>query len=221
MMAAPTRKNCLLIASLSVGALILLAALYACYPRRADLTAFDAGAMARAETQMWRHYYEKRYPALFVDLYGVARSQHGFSPLDSMRLSFLAARAASRFQPSHSRRQANAALPDLVAYYGILARAAPVPVDIVQAARTELDWWQARRENVGPDRYGLSVARVSSLLYGVDGPEIRQAGILRAQAMAYRDAHDRDMTGADWDEIARRLAASYRLLKQAIAAKPH
>jgi len=37
--------------------------------------------------------------------------------------------------------------------------------------------------------------------------------------MAYRDAHESDMTEADWREIAGRLDASYRLLKQAIAAK--
>jgi hypothetical protein len=219
MMAALSRKTRLFVVCFAIGALILLA-LYACYPRRADLTAFDPGAMARAETLMWRHYYEKRYPQLFLDLYGVARGQQGFSPLDSVRISFLAARAANSFQPSRSRREADAALPDLIAYYALLARAAPVPVDVRQAARTELDWWQARRENISPDAYGLTIARVSTLLYGVDNDDSRRAGILRAQAMAYRDAHGSVMTEADWGVIAGRLSASYRLLKQAIASKP-
>ena len=219
MTATRTRKRRLLMGSLAIGVLILLA-LYAGYPRRADLTAFDASAMAQAETLMWRHYYEKRYPLLFLDLYGVARDQQGFSPFDSVRISFLAARAAKRFQPSRSRREADAAFPDLIAYYALLVRAAPVPVDVREAARKELDWWQARRENIRPDAYGLTIARVSTLIFGVDNGDIRRAGILRAQAMAYRDAHGGDMTEADWGVIADRLTASYRLLKRAIAFRP-
>jgi hypothetical protein len=206
------------IALVTAGLLVLAAAAFAFYPRQADLQAFDPAAMAHAETLMWRHYYEKRYLPLFADLYAVARDQQGFSPADSVRIAFLAARAAKRFQPSRSRAQADVALPDLIDYYALLARAAPVKADVDKAARSELDWWQARRENVGPDDYGLTVARVSTLIYGVDNAEIRRSGVLRARAMAYRDAHGATMTEADWSEIASQLDASYRLLKQAIAA---
>ena len=199
------------------GAVLLAATVYAFNPRQADLRAFDPAAMARAETSMWRAYYEKRYAALFTGLYGVAREQQGFSPADSLRIAFLAARAAKRFQPSGSRAEADAALPDLIGYFEILAGAAPVNVDAKDAAHSELDWWQARREHVGPDDYGLTIARVSSLLYGIDNAEIRRSAVLRARAMAYRDAHAASMTEADWSEIARQLDASYRLLKQAIA----
>lgn len=169
---------------------------------------------------MWRDYYEPRYAALFAELYRVARDQQGFSPYDSLWIGFLAAGAAYRFQPSRSRAEADVALSDLERYFGILAHAAPVTVDVAQAARRELDWWQARRENIGADAYGLTVAQVSSLLYGIDSPDIRRAGVLRARAMAYRDARGGDMTEADWDAIARQLDASYRLLKQAITARP-
>src|SRR5258708_11466446 len=80
---------------LSVGA---LAAAYISFPRNADLTAFDADAMARLESSMWRDYYEKRYLALFRDLYDVSRSEYGFSPLDSVQIAIAAAGAAKAFQ---------------------------------------------------------------------------------------------------------------------------
>jgi len=204
----------------AAGLLILLGAVFVFYPRHPSLTVFDAAVMARAETAMWRDYYEKRYPALFYELYSVARDQQGFSPFDSLRIGFYAARAAYRFQPTRSRTAADVALPDLIDYYRLLARAAPAPVDVEYAARRELDWWQARREDVSPDLYGLTVAQVAAALYGVDNADLRRSGVLRARAMAYRDAHSRVMTETDWDEIARRLDESYRLLKQAIASKP-
>jgi len=76
--------------------LLILAALvaYAAIPRNADLTAFDPGETARLETLMWRHYYDKRFVALFAGLYALARDQDGFSPLDSARIAVAAAHAA-------------------------------------------------------------------------------------------------------------------------------
>jgi hypothetical protein len=191
---------------------------YAVVPRHADLTAFDPSEMARLETSMWRHYYEQRYLALFLDLYDTARWQQGFSPLDSVRLALAAARAAKSFQPSTSRAEAEAAQPYLAGYFRILAAAAPAAVDVEDAARTELAWWQARREAVAPEQYGAIIARVSTLLYGVDTADIRRVGLLRAQAMEYRDARASKMTEADWSAIENELQLAYGLLKKAVSS---
>ena len=202
-----------------VLAILAAAAAYVFVPRKADLTAFEPAAMARAETLMWRHYYEKRYVPLFLELYGAARTERNFSPWDSLRIAIFAAGAARTFQPSNSRAGADAALPQLRDYFRVLARGVKGPVDIEQAARTELDWWQARREAVKPEQYGLLIARVSTLLYGIDNEDLRKSGVLRAQAMDYRDARSTTMTEADWSAIDAQLRASYGLLKRALAQR--
>jgi hypothetical protein len=201
--------------------LVLLAALaaLAAVPRQADLTRFDPDKTARSETQMWRHYYDKRFVALFADLYLLARDEQGFSPLDSARIAIAAARAARAFQPTTSGAEAQVAVPLLVDYFNVLARGAPEPVDVVAAARTELDWWQARRESVPPETYGLTIARVATLLYSVEGIEVESFGVFRAQAMAYRDAREGRMTEADWSAIETQLASAYRHLKQAVSRR--
>jgi hypothetical protein len=205
----------------AVLAALALAAAYICFPRHADLTKFDPHAMARLETAMWRHYYEKRYVPLFANLYAVARHEYGLSPLDSVQLAMAAASAAKSFQPSTSRTEAEAALPALVDYFRILSAAAPAPIAVEDAARTELAWWQARREAVTPEQYGPIIARVATLVYGVDGDDLRRSGVMRAQAMAYRDAHDANMTEADWSSIAERLELAYGLLKKALPSPVH
>ena len=73
-----------------------------------------------------------------------------------------AARAAGTFQPSTSRSGAEVALPFLEDYFGPLARATPMPLDIKATARAELDWWQARREGVGPKTYGATACWIMS-----------------------------------------------------------
>ena len=206
--------------ALALIAILVGAAAYAAIPRHADLTRFDPQGMAREETAMWRHYYEKRYFALLADLYGVARDEYGFSPLDGLRIAVSAARAAKEFQPSISRAEAQAALPELNTYFGVLASAAPISVDVPEAARIELDWWQARREDVPPQQYGLTIARVTTLLYGTDGEDIRRAGVLRALAMEYRDTHAERMTEADWSEIDNQLRTAYGLLKKGLSRPP-
>jgi hypothetical protein len=190
---------------------------YAVIPRHADLTAFDPSETARLETLMWRHYYDKRFFALFADLYALARDQDGFSPLDSVRIAVAAARAARAFQPTASRAEAQVAVPLLIDYFAVLARGAPVPVDTVAAARAELDWWQARRESVGPETYGLTIAQVTALVYGVDDEDVQSFGIQRAQAMQFRDARGQSITEADWTAIEQQLLSAYQHLKRAVS----
>jgi len=206
--------------AVAAGALALVGLGYALYPRHPDLRGFDPRAMARSETAMWRHYNERRYLFLFGDLYGNSRTQYGFSPWDSAKIAFAAARAAKAFQPSRSRSAAQEALPYLEDYFGLLARATPVPFDVKAAAKAELDWWQARRENIAPQTYGAMIARVSALLYGRDGEKLREAGVLRAEAMAFRDASGESMTDAGWSTIETILTKAYKILKREVASEP-
>jgi hypothetical protein len=208
------RRTIILVLALAIGAV----GIYACWPRKADLRAFDPAAMAQLETAMWRDYYEKHYLRLFYHLYELSRTQFGFSPLDSFRMALSAAQAAKTFQPTRSRAEADAALPALVTYYGVLQPAAPATFDVNEAARLELDWWQARREKVGPKDYGRTVAEVAALTYGKsrDDPRILESGIARAEAMAYRDARYKSMTEANWSEIETQLLRAYRLLKASV-----
>jgi hypothetical protein len=195
---------------------------YASWPRRADLRGFDPAEMARLETAMWRDYYEKRYAALLGHLYQLSRTEFGFAPLDSFRIALAAAQAARAFQPTRSRSAAKAALPALETYYRLLSSAVPGGLDAAQAAGLELDWWQARREAVAPQQYGVTIARVSAIIYGkaADDPSLLTAGIGRAEAMAYRDEIGEAITDSDWSEIECRLRRAYWSLKAAATDNP-
>ena len=209
-----TARRLMIAAALAAAAV----AAYACIPGTADLRAFDAARMAQLETAMWRDYYEKRYPALFYHLYESTRSQFGFSPLESLRIALSAAQAARAFQPTHSRSEADAALPHLVTYYGLLRGAAPADFDTNEIARRELDWWQARREAIGPGDYGRTISAVAALTYGksMEQPDLAAFGVARAEAMAYRDARAQNITEADWSEIERQLRGAYARLRAGI-----
>jgi hypothetical protein len=67
------------------------------------------------------------------------------------------------------------------------------------------------------EQYGPVIARVTTLLYGVDNADIRRSALVRAQAMEYRDVRGSAMTEADWLEVAGQLQLAYRLLKKAVS----
>ena len=201
---------------IAIGLLVFGAVLYATIPRSADLRAFDPQSMARRETAMWRDYYEKHYLRLFWDLYRSSRSEFHFSPLDSFRIAVSAAHAARLFQPTTSREEAGVALPPLEVYYGLLRKGASTDFDPAKAAQLELNWWQARRENVPPADYGKTIAETSALIYGAENPAISESGLLRAEAMAYRDARSGKMTDGDWRAVRNQLATAYGKLKEGV-----
>lgn len=202
---------------IAIGMLVLGAVLFAVIPRNADLRAFDPQRMAGRETAMLRHYSDQQYVRLFLDIYRASRAEFRFSPLDSVRIAFAATHAARLFQPTTSRDQAGVALPPLEVYYGLLRKGAPANFAPERAAELELDWWQARREKVAPGDFGKTIAATASLLYGAENQAVTESGLLRAEAMAYRDARSGRMTDSDWRAISGQLAAAYGKLKEGIA----
>ncbi len=110
-------------------------------------------------------------------------------------------------------------MPLLETYFGLLASGVPGGFDVAEAAALERDWWQARREAVSPDQYGVTVARVSAIVYGksADDPSLLTAGIGRAEAMANRDEIGEAMTDPDWSEVEFRSRRAYWSLKAAVA----
>jgi hypothetical protein len=202
-----------------LGSLLLASAslAYGIWPRVANLRGFSPEAMGQLETTMWRHYYDHRYPALFATLYRTYREQYGFSPWDSVCVAYHAAKAAKVFQPSRGRAEADAAIPSLVRYYGIIQTRSHEPFDVRKAAQGELDWWQLRRENAKSEAYAAVIARVAQEVYGTHDERIEESAQLRAAMMDYRDQRsDGRMREQDWQTIESNLVQSFALLKRAV-----
>ena len=209
-------RFCLIIVVLLVAGLV-----YALWPRTGDLRGFDADAVARLETALWRDYYAHDYKDLAVRLYELHREQYRFSPVDSAQLALAAGKAAQLFQPTTSREDAQIALPQLIRYYTLLRDNSGETFDPAKVAAIELDWWQLRREKVPPEQYSPVVARVTEELFGTTNPSIKKSALQRARMMRYRDdRRNGGMQADDWTHIESNLIESYRDLKAGVARTP-
>lgn len=181
---------------------------------RPDIRAFDPDGMAISEAAMWRSYYEGRWVQLGWQAMRTARTQYGFSMLDSLRLAKHAAVAALRFR---GNTDDPSCLPELEAYYNIVRRAGMTRFDATEAAMLELEWWKQRRRSIPPEAYARNISKLAALLYDT-APELTlEPSTLRAQAMAYRDTRrDRLLRQDEWQTIEGMLAEAYGSLKTVI-----
>ncbi|QRM35370.1 hypothetical protein [Microvirga sp. VF16] len=182
-----------------------------------DLRRFDPIAVGAAEAELWRAYYDHRYATLAMRLVLFNRTQYGFSLADSLRSGLSAMRAAQRFQISQSRDEAMAALPALIDHFAVIRQATHARFDPVEAARLELDWWQARRENVGVAGYASLIAAATAYVYEIAPGSLAAYARLRAEAMDLRDTRADRIREDDWQTIADRLMRAYQALHAATA----
>jgi hypothetical protein len=182
--------------------------------RPSDLRAFDAAAVGKLDTDMWRSYYERRPVRLFEQMITLLRTQYGMRPLEALLNAYRAAHAAFVFKDGRSRADYEKALPDLEAYYRDVAARSVKPFDSHRAAALELEWWIVHREN--PPELPAALAALQAEIYGIPASRFAEHARLRAQAMDLRDGKGAAITDADWQQIGEMLAASWNSLHAAL-----
>jgi hypothetical protein len=182
--------------------------------RPSDLRVFDAGAVGRLDTDMWRSYYERHEVRLFGQMITLLRTQYGMQPLQALTDAYHAAHAAFVFKDGHSRTDYEKALPDLDAYYRDIAARSERNFDAHRAAQLELEWWILHRER--SPRLAAALADLQAEIYGVPADRFAEHARLRAEAMDLRDSKAGAITEADWQRIGEMLAASWKSLYDAV-----
>lgn len=182
-------------------------------PHHASLRDFDADAVARLETRMWRSYYEKHEGALFRDMAVLLRTQYHLPWLRSYQVAYEAARAAFVFKRGRVRTDYEKALPSLRRYYEAIRRVSDTPFDADRAARLELEWWivHRQRDMHVPEDLDTALAALQAELYALPAERFAAHAHLRAAAMILRDtdAEGQGVTSEDWQRIEDLLRQSW------------
>jgi hypothetical protein len=184
------------------------------YPAFSEVPGFDPDRIAAAETRMWQAYYTRDLSRLHGEMADLLRAQFRIPPADAERIAKSLVGAAMNFTiPGANYEQV--VLPDLEVAYLQLRALLKLSFDPREAARAELAWWIARRTpgRDNPQQVGRQIARLYSVIYGVDRPEFLEAGILRAEAA---QLCDRSGPNCDWKRVEGLLLRSYRVLADAV-----
>ncbi len=197
---------------IAVAVLALGAGLYVAVraPGPRSLRAFDPDRVADLEVGMWQAYYRKQKVRLFGTLVETMREQYHYPWTRAAGAGFHFARAAATFGDAHGGYER--VLPDLERSYAIAKDWTGARFDPAEVARAELAWWVARRDPAqrSPENVGRLIGHSYALFYEAPEDRVANAGLLRAQAAALRDAGG---ANADWPAVSRMLHDSYRSLR--------
>jgi hypothetical protein len=177
---------------------------------------------AAAEVKAWQAYYQKN-PAVLLERTGVLLAvQYPIKDADTIK------RIANEFfiayhkfgtlpQDSSEQNYQQEVLPLIVKAYTSLKETINAPWDAADAAKADLSWWVARRQDKqkDPELVGKKIELLYSILYGLNNDDrgfLGRAGYFRATAARYRDLCQ-DKWGAiseeDWKIIQLLLEESY------------
>jgi len=190
-------------------------------PSHATLRRFDAHAVARIETAMWRDYYAHRRLRLFSGLAELLRQQYHLRLWTSWAGAYHAARAAVVFQRGHRRQDYEQALPEIRAFYRVIRASSDVPFDVETVSRRELEWWiiHRERERHAPGDLPQAFAALQSAIYGQPAADFTRHAQARADATVICDqGNAAGGEGAtDWNRIAQLLDDSWSSLANAVS----
>ena len=179
-----------------------------------DLRTFNAAAVGKLDTDMWRSYYERHEFRLFWQLISLLRSQFGMPPVEATLNAYRAAHAAFVFKEGKARADYEKALPDLDAFYASVSARSTRPFDAHRAAALELEWWILHRERSPELARGL--ANLQGAIYQMPAEKFAEHARPRAEAMVLRDDRDSAITESDWARIGAMLDQSWKSLKAAL-----
>jgi len=189
-------------------------------PVRSSLRKFDAHAVARMETEMWRSYYDHRRMRLFGELAQLLRTQYHQPFWRSNLGAYHAARAAVVFQRGHNRGEYQLALPDLRAFYRIIRESSDTAFDVERAARLELEWWIVHRERglEHPEELEKALADLQAEIFAEPAVKFAEHARTRSAAMLLRDARKEagGVSEGDWARIGELLDRSWGSLWSAV-----
>lgn len=188
------------------------------------MRSFDPRLVGRLECQTWVTYYRHQWGAFMLAAIRVVHHAFGLPWPQTLLGAWWVLRANQVWAPYPDHRP-DAARSYMRRFYGLVARAHGESFDVPAAARLEVGWWAAHRDNqhgeLDPPGEQTLVAALQELyahVYCVPAAEVRIAAEERARAMTVSDQWVRDGCDSASPALAAERAALVRSYAALLAA---
>jgi hypothetical protein len=185
------------------------------------MRSFDPRAVGSLECRAWETYYRRKWLAFLLASIGMVRAAFKMNWARTLVGAWLVLRANQKWAPFPDN-DPDAARALMRRFYQLLrtSEGGSVPFEPGRAAELEVEWWRAHREAQHDGGSGRSEELIVALRdlyaysYAANPAEVRQAAVLRAEAM---DVSDR-WVNAGCDPADPLLAEERALLVRSYAA---
>lgn len=195
-------------------------------PRR--LRSFDPVRVADLEFRAWVGYYLRDWPGVLRASIGLVRAGFGMDWVRTLHGAWLVLRANQLWAPADN--DPDGARRCMRRFYGLLKISYGEPLDPVEAARLEVDWWRVHRQRQWTeppitgdpaDDLVAALTRLYTFLYDEPGEAVRPAAVYRTEAMDLSDLWVAEGCRPDSPLLAQEHAALVRSYAALLAAVHH
>jgi hypothetical protein len=189
---------------------------------------FDPVTVGRRETDAWVAYYRHDWRPFLAASVSLVNEAFGMGPRRTLAGAWLVLRANMAWAP-YPDNDPGRAREFMRQFYALLVKAKAVPIDPVEAAQREVEWWRIHRvhqreHGLSEDDLTASVGHLYGYVYSVDESVVIEAARLRVVAMRLSDEWvdaGCDLDDALLAEERRTLVASHSALREAIDRHGH
>jgi hypothetical protein len=180
------------------------------------------------ECDAWVGYYRRDWRLVLSAAYGMVDAGFGMGAPRTLLGAWYVLRANQKWAPYPANDPA-AARTLMRRFYRLVVSAHRLPIDPVEAARLEVDWWHEhrvlQRERTSDDETALVEALTALYAYVYAAPADKVRPAARDRALAMRISDDWVAAGCDPDdprvpEERELLVASYTHLLAAVRRPP-
>ena len=151
--------------------------------------AFDPRKLAHYEKENYVAYYQRRWLRLMRVSVGMVKESYKQSLLQAIYGSYLIARAEIAFAP-YPDNDIPLAQAYLRRFFSFIRKVHHLDLNAEQAAGLEMNWWVVHRQLFGQtenEPLVQALAKIYSLVYGLEESKVYEAAFHRAQGMLYSD----------------------------------
>jgi hypothetical protein len=189
----------------------------------AGMWLFDPVRVGHRETDAWVAYYRHDWRRFLPASVGLVREGFAMSSRRTLAGAWLVLRANMVWAP-YPDNDPDQAREFMRRFYALLVADQGVPIDPVEAARREVEWWRIHRvhqreDGLSEDDLTAAVAHLYAYVYGVDESHVVDAARLRVIAMRLSDewvASGCELASPVLGDERRTLVASYSALREAV-----
>jgi hypothetical protein len=160
------------------------------------MRSFDPRAVGALECRAWETYYRRKWAAFLIASVRMVRAAFGMTWRRTVAGAWLVLRANQKWAPFPDN-DPQAARAFMARFYRLLAASEAATFDPGRAAQLEVEWWRAHREaqhdahaharSEPSEPLVVALRDLYAYTYAADPGAVRQAAVLRAEAMDVSD----------------------------------
>jgi hypothetical protein len=190
--------------------IVVLAVVYALWPRSPQIHKIQPDAAARLETKAWQAMHEGNLLKAAFNYYQIYDFQFRISPVQAWNMARANTRSISKVLSSKDVAEQESQIPGFIEVYTLLQKETGAPISAPDVGRAAYGIWVRLADGTEPEQLQATIIHYWGQLFLQPTLDLRRPAALRADAMM--TAFGEEGAEVDWEKVQSLLASSWQEL---------